>query len=152
MSFNCHDGEWPDAPEPSPGNLNGLRVNNLVAQDVGPYPCLISGYEGNPARDISLSNIRVAMKSGSSEAISWDVVKIDPDRYPNIRNIDSQGPAYGLYACHVRNLSLRDVQFIPAEGEARPALALDHVQGYSIDSLTAQDGQRAEIIERETQQ
>lgn len=150
MSFNCHDGEWPDAPEPSPGSMAGVRISNVVAQDVGPYPCCILGYEGNPVRDFSLSNVRIAMKTGSTKPVPWEEVGIDSERYPVVRNIDSVGPAYGLYALHVKNLRLRDVQFIPAEGEARPPVALDHVVGYAIDGLIAEDGATAEVIRRDT--
>jgi hypothetical protein len=46
-------------------------------------------------------------------------------------------PAHGLYARHVRNLSVTDCGFDTAAPDARPAIALENVDGAVIDRLTS---------------
>lgn len=46
-------------------------------------------------------------------------------------------PAHGLYARHVRNLSLTDLSFDTATPDVRPAIALEHVDGAVIGGLTS---------------
>lgn len=146
-SFNCHDGQWPDMPEPKEGAVRGLRISNLVAQDVGPYPCIVLGYPGNPVRDVSFSDMRFEMAQAPAGPIDWDSVQVAPEAYPVNRNINSVTPAYGLFACHAENLRLRDVQFIPAEGDTRSAIALDQVDGFQCQGLQTPDPETA-IVSR----
>jgi hypothetical protein len=47
----------------------------------------------------------------------------------------------------VRNLRLRDVQFIPADGDARSAIALDQVDGFDCPGLHTPEP-KAEILTR----
>jgi len=49
-------------------------------------------------------------------------------------------PAYGLYARHVRNLSVRNVSVGFAAPEERPPVVLDDVAGVEFNEVTAARG------------
>ena len=125
LSFNCHGGPWPDAPEPREGRIAGLRISGVLARDVGPYPCVVLGYPGNPVRDVSLSDIRVSLAHAVREPVDPACVQIAPEEYPVTRSLASLTPAYGLYARHTRELRLRDFHATLAPGEVREAMLLD---------------------------
>jgi hypothetical protein len=44
-------------------------------------------------------------------------------------------PAFGLFARHVKNLVLRDVELSFANDELRPALAISHADGVTLDRV-----------------
>jgi polygalacturonase len=147
-SFNCHDGQWPDMPEVKEGTIRGLRISHLTAQDVGPYPCIVLGYPGNPVRDVSFSDMRIEMGQAAADSAGWETVQVAPEAYPVNRNIDSLTPAYGLFACHAQNLRLRDVQFVPADGEVRSAIALDNVQDFDCQGVLTPGSDEDLVIRR----
>jgi len=127
-SFNLHGGEWPDGPEVKPGSINGLHISNVMAQDVGPYPCIVMGYEGNPAQDISFTNFSIRSSQPVAEEVAWESVEIAPERYPVTRGLNSVTPAYGLCAAYVEGLRLENLRFTPAKGEMRKECELYQVE------------------------
>lgn len=137
MSFNCHGGPWSDGPEPKEGRVDGLRISNLVARDVGPYPCVILGYPGNPVRGIALSDIRIVSAKAADAPIDWDAVDLDPESYPVTRALNSLTPAHGLYIAHAEDISLFNCELHPAEGDPRPALAFDHARNIRLRAVDA---------------
>ena len=44
------------------------------------------------------------------------------DQYPEVKTFGPTIPAYGLWARHVRNLTLRNVKFLLKKPDARPEI------------------------------
>ena len=57
-------------------------------------------------------------------------------------------PAYGLYARHVRGLTLQNVRFQVSRPDLRPAVIFDHVVDGSIIGLAAEGNPQAESVLR----
>ncbi len=57
-------------------------------------------------------------------------------------------PAYGLYARHVRGLTLENVRFEVSKGELRPAVVFDDVADASMVGFSAQGNVQAESLLR----
>lgn len=55
---------------------------------------------------------------------------------------------YGLYARHVRNLTLDNVRFELAKQDARPAIICDNVQDLELSGFKAQAGVSVESLIR----
>jgi len=122
---------------PPPGVIRRVRIDNVVASNVDSrHGVLVSGIPGHPIEDLALTNLRIAYQGGGTavdaalEPPEKETEYPEPDMFGNI-------PAYGLFARHVNNLSMRDVSFSLDHADARPAFRLDHVDGADIDRLVA---------------
>jgi hypothetical protein len=108
----------------------------------------ITGLPGHPIEGISLSEIRVTFPGGgtSSEAARRTVPDL-PNTYPEYFMFGVL-PAYGLYAHHVKGLSLNNVRFDLASSDLRPAIVCDDVEGLDLAAFQAQANEQAECLIR----
>ncbi len=119
-----------------------------------PYPgeqrsCIsITGVPGHPIQGISLSNIHVTFPGGGTalEAARRDVPDMQ-DTYPEYFMFGIL-PAYGLYAHHVRGLSLNNVRFELASQDLRPALVCDDIEDLELSNFQADGGANSESLIR----
>jgi polygalacturonase len=100
------------------GVFRNVRIDNVVARDVGPISSSIVGYEGHPIRDVVLSRIQIFNGKASAQKPSLDV-ETHPHQYPFNRVYNTDLPSYGLYLRYVEGLSLNDIRLEPAEGDPR---------------------------------
>ncbi|MGC8864080.1 MAG: hypothetical protein ACP5R5_15085, partial [Armatimonadota bacterium] len=99
---------------------------------------------GHPIESITLSNVHVIYPGGGTEQ---DAANLNPpeleDQYPEYF-MWGVLPAYGLYARHVRSLTLNNVRFDLAGHDARPAVVLDDVEDVSAACFRANGTDLAE--------
>ena len=74
--------------------------------------------------------------AGGWEADPYNIPEM-PREYPE-PSLFGVLPAYGLYARHVRGLTIRDVSFTTALEDGRPAVVLDDVNTGSVQGFKAQ--------------
>ncbi|MGD1030301.1 MAG: glycoside hydrolase family 28 protein [Opitutaceae bacterium] len=147
----------------SVGAIRRVTISHVVASDVDArFPILIAGVPGHPVEDVHLSDIRVQYRGG----LSLDDAAKQPAAIVNTFFIRGPGlsgprdpfsppeqekaypepsmfgllPAYGVYARHAKDLSLRDVDLSFAKDDTRPAIVLDDVAGAELDHVA---GERA---------
>jgi len=98
--------------------------------------------------DISFSNVRVTFPGGGTaeEAARREIPELER-RYPGSMMFGVL-PAYGLYARHVRGLSLHNVHFDLAAPDLRPALVCDNVEDLELQSFRAAAHTEAEWLVR----
>lgn len=117
---------------------NGIR--NVMIEDIHASEALLaSSVMGLPAKqieDVTLSNLRIDNVLPSRPG--WPSLKLAEKEkgYPEARMFGMM-PVYGLYARHVRGLTLRDLSLRSTESENRPAVCLDDVKAARIENLTA---------------
>lgn len=149
-------------PEGTPvGTIRRVNISNLTVYDADPrYAAIISGIPGHPVEDIRLHNIRVVSRGG----LSLDQVAQQPADLVNTFFFRDQGgpqprepfetperedgypepsmfgllPAYGLYARHVRGLSVDEVNITFLQEDQRPAFVLKDVQQVDFFHVEAQ--------------
>lgn len=97
-----------------------VAVANVIARDTGPLPIVIAGHEGHHVRRITLRDITlVCARPGSAEDLdtppSWQA-----DGYPGCHMFRTKLPAYGLTVAFAEDVSVENVNAIPAPGEPRP--------------------------------
>lgn len=98
------------------------------------YPCGVVGIPDGIIEDVSFRGVDVtAAGGGTAEHAARDV----PERRNSSLEPSFMGvlPAHGLYARHVRNLSVIDCGFATATPDARPTVVLENVDGAVVDGL-----------------
>jgi len=111
-----------------------IKIDNLVAHNVAAQSgILLVGEPGHPIEDLTLSNIFIDFAGGGTrEQAAREVPAAERDRYPEPSRFGTI-PAWGLFARHVKNLSLDHVELRYAQEDLRPAVILEDVAGVSLD-------------------
>ena len=122
------------------GSLKNVLINNVVAQiytpwDGRPLGSSISGLPGHPVEDVTLSNIRIVslreQPRDQTLGLGEAAIPENPHDYPEYSMFGSL-PAYGLYARHVRGLTLNTVSTDFRTVDHRSSLFCDQVEDLRI--------------------
>ena len=122
------------------GSLKNVLINNVVAQiytpwDGRPLGSSISGLPGHPVEDVTLSNIRIVslreQPRDQTLGLGEAAIPENPHDYPEYSMFGSL-PAYGLYARHVRGLTLDTVSTDFRTVDHRSSLFCDQVEDLRI--------------------
>ena len=115
------------------GTAARIKIDNLVAHNVAAQSgILISGLSTNAIEDLSLSNIFIDYVGGGTKEQGERVVPEFEKDYPEPRNFGVI-PAWGMWARHVKNLTVHHVEFRVAAEDLRPTVILDDVTDATID-------------------
>ncbi len=153
-----------------PGTLKRILMSNITSHDADPMPSIIAGLPSHNVEDIKLSNCyfhsagygkvtpatpatgatTAVARTGFGEALPGlknSVASLPPELeagYPEPSMFGDLN-ASGLYARHVRNLELTNVEFATDTSDSRPACWLVDVDGADLFRLKlphrAQTGQ-----------
>lgn len=123
----------PDTPKV--GTARRIKISNLVAHNVAAESgILISGLAAHPIEDLTLSDIFIDYVGGGTKEQGERTVPEYEQEYPEPYRFGII-PAWGLWARHVKNLSVHHVEFRSAEKDLRPAVILDRVSEARLESL-----------------
>jgi len=99
--------------------IKNVRIQNIIARDMGPYPIVIYGFEGHPVRNVTLQDISITQsRSGESSDIDAEV-NWEPHWYPFILIYNSRLPAYGIVTHWTEGLVVERLEVIKAPEELR---------------------------------
>jgi len=121
-------------PDGTPiGAMRRVVISNLTAYDIEPrFAASISGLNGHPVEDVTLSNIRLVYRGGGTEEDAGRQPPEVEDAYPEPSMFGTL-PSYGFFIRHARGLSLRDIAVSTMKPDARPPLWLHDVADVSFD-------------------
>lgn len=121
-----------------------ISISNVVAVDCDSLSGIqVTGMPGHPVENIRLSNISLRFRGGVSR-------KVDPDypelgtKYPEPAKFLGTCPAYGLFARHVKGLTLSNVDFMLEQPDVRPCVITTDVEGLHVRDVKTPDGWMAE--------
>ena len=114
-----------DAPRPV-GVLRNVSIRNVIAENASEIGVLISGIPEHHVENVELQNIRITLPGGANSP-SLATIPENESAYPEVYMFGSSLPAYGVYARHVRGLSIPGVNLILSNPDSRPAFELDDV-------------------------
>jgi len=112
-----------DQAEP-PGTLRDVTIKNVNATGARQIGVLISGIPDHPVENLTLENIQIELPGGGQAANARVQLPEKPAAYPQYNMFGKIMPAYGIYARHVRNLNLTNVQINVKNPDARPEKVL----------------------------
>jgi hypothetical protein len=117
--------------------MKNILISNVVATGVDRTSGIqINGLPDQPIEGVRLENIRLIYKGGGTKEQANNVPKELGTGYPEPRN-DAM-PAYGLFARHVKDLELANINFSFLKDDFRPAIECVDVSGLEIDNFKAQ--------------
>ncbi len=108
----------------------------------------ITGVPGHNIEGITLNNIHITYPGGGThgEAARRKIPEMKYE-YPEYFMFGIL-PTYGLYARHVRGLTLQNVRFDLAGPDLRPAVICDDVEDLEISGFCAQGNRKADCLIR----
>ena len=103
-----------------------IYINNVIADDCDSLAgIIITGMEGEPIRNVSLTNIHIQYRGGGKKVSTS--YREQGTNYPEPRWAGPT-PAYGLFARHVDGLYLQNVNFELMKPDERPDIVLEDVK------------------------
>jgi len=129
--------------ETTVGAIRRVNISNIVISNaVNTSSIIIAGSQGHPVEDVHLSNIRIVYQGNGSK----ELAQIDPPEdesqggrltyYPEPGSLGTM-PAYGMFARHVKGLTLDHVTLGYAYPDFRPPVILDDVSDISFEHFDA---------------
>ena len=102
-----------------------ISINNVIADDCDSLAgIIVTGMQGYPIRNVSLSNIRIQYRGGGKKTVT--PYREQGTNYPEPRWAGPT-PAYGLFARHVDGLWAHNVKFELMKEDERPAVVMEDV-------------------------
>lgn len=118
------------------GTARRISLRGIVATTIVPdHGIFITGIPGHSVEAVQLADIFIRSTGGGTAEHAARIVPEDENEYPEPWRFGIL-PSYGLFARHVKNLSLHHVEFAPAAPELRPALFLHDVATARFDHVT----------------
>jgi polygalacturonase len=114
------------------GTLQRVKLGNIVSSNAASrLGCIISGVPGFEIRDLTLQDIFLQHRGGGTSEQAGMTPPEDEPKYPE-PNMFGDMPSQGLYLRHVKNVSLRDIEVVALNEDARPAIVLQNVEGADL--------------------
>lgn len=110
------------------GTFKDVTIRNVIAQGADtaqltpPSGILITGIPGHCIENLTLENIIITLLGTGTEADSKAEVPEAIDQYPEVKTFGPKIPAYGVWARHVKDLTLKNVTFNLKYPDGRPEI------------------------------
>ncbi|MCH8475689.1 MAG: hypothetical protein LAT55_10730 [Opitutales bacterium] len=132
---NRHDRRIPGEDFQGTGKIENIHIDNILARQVGPFCCSVTGMPEEPIRGVQLSNLQISFEGGLvPEKILSEVPENNAD-YPEINMFGGQVakkagkvlPAWGFFFRHVQGLSVQNCQLTCRKPDPRSMIVKDQV-------------------------
>lgn len=117
-----------EQPKPTPGKLSDVTIKDVSAKNIGLIGVLINGVPGHPVEALTLQNIQIEAPGGGTAKEAAIELPEKEATYPEFNMFGKTMPAYGIYARHVRGITLQNVTITPVKPDARPATVFIDVE------------------------
>jgi polygalacturonase len=118
--------------------MKNILISNVVATGVDRTSGIeINGLPDHPIEGVRLENIRLIYKGGVTKEQADNVPRELGTGYPEPSTRELM-PAYGLFARHVKDLELANINFSFLKDDFRPAIECMDIAGLEIDNFKAQ--------------
>jgi len=128
------------SPLTAVSRMKNVLISNIIATGIDPSSGIqITGLPDHPIEGVRLENIRFVYKGSGTAQQAGNIPPELGAGYPEPRPKDVM-PAYGLFARHVKDLELANINFSFLKEDYRPAIECVDVNGLEIDNFKAQLG------------
>ena len=111
-----------------PGVLRRVILSNITCSSSARMPSILAGVPGHPVEDINIHDVFVEQAGGGTAEMAGITPEEKANAYPE-PEMFGQLPATGLFARHVRNLEISNVEIVTRAADARPTFWLEDVDG-----------------------
>jgi polygalacturonase len=111
-----------------PGVLRRVILSNITCYSSARLPSILAGVPGHPVEDIKIHDVYVEQAGGGTAELAASVPEEKENGYPE-PEMFGELPATGLFARHVRNLEMTNVEVATRTGDARATFWLSDVDG-----------------------
>lgn len=120
------------------GVLRRVKISQVSAfvPELDHQGILIDGVTGHPVEDLALSDIFIESKGGGTKEHAARVVEELDQAYPEPAQWKIL-PAWGLWARHVRGMTVTNLELRARSADARPPLMLMDARDVSLDGVRA---------------
>jgi polygalacturonase len=115
-------------PQTVVGTMKRIVISNVVSSNATQLPSIIAGVTGHPIEDLKISDVYLHQIGGAGADMASIQPQENADKYPE-PTMFGDLPATGIYARHVKNLELTNVEIATESADARSAFYLDDVNG-----------------------
>jgi polygalacturonase len=115
-------------PQTVVGTMKRVVISNVVSSSATQLPSIIAGVTDHPVEDLKISDVYLHQVGGAAADMASNQPQENADKYPE-PSMFGDLPATGMYARHVKNLELSNVEIATETADARPAFYLDDVTG-----------------------
>jgi polygalacturonase len=125
-----------------------ILISNVIADGVGKMSGIqIMGLPDQPIEGVRIENVRLTSNGGGTAEDAAIVPKELGAGYPEPRHLGTL-PAYGVYARHVKDLELANINVNFRTNDLRSAAAFADIQGLDIDNFKPQvaEGVKAAVF------
>lgn len=119
------DGEQ---PKTAPGKLRDVTIKNVSAKNIRMIGIVINGVPGHPVEALTLENIQMELPGGGTAEDAKIQLAEKEKAYPEYNMFGKTLPASGIYARHVRGITLQNVKTTLRHPDARPATVFVDVE------------------------
>ncbi|BCA57531.1 hypothetical protein HMP06_0300 [Sphingomonas sp. HMP6] len=111
----------PEDPVPAPGTMRRIVFENISGKENDSRGSYFLGIADRKIEDVVLKNVHLWGAGSASEGPDESEIDQMRKRYPDAQNL-KLAPAYGLWARHVRRLTLINVDFVVDQPDPRPKI------------------------------
>ncbi len=115
----------PEQARPAPGHIRRIVYDHLTGADNGSRGSLFSGLPGHLIEDIVLRDVNIPVTATTLAVLDETTIPERPGDYPDPQMFGEAVPAYGLWARHLKTLTLVDVKFPINADDGRPMIKAD---------------------------
>ncbi len=118
------------------GTMKRVLISNIVSSGANLLPSVIAGLSERPIEDLKLSDIYLQHEGGAPAAMAALQPPENELGYPEAPMFGDL-PAHGLFARHVRNLEMSNIEVATIKPDPRVAVWLEDVKDADIFRLRA---------------
>lgn len=136
------------------GTFENVVVKNVKAkcadstQLTVPSGILITGVPGHYITGLTLENIEIELAGGGSANQARQIVPEAIDKYPEVKTFGPLVPAYGVWARHVKDLTLKNIIFKLKNNDLRPAFVCEDGENIILNNWKLPETTDAQSIIR----
>ncbi|HTQ30565.1 MAG TPA: glycoside hydrolase family 28 protein [Opitutaceae bacterium] len=112
----------PGDPKQEVGAIRNVTLRNITAKNSSLVGVLLTGIPGHPIENLTLSHVTIEMPGGGSWEEGQEKLAENESAYPEISMFGDRMPTPGVYARHVRGLTVDDFTLNLGYADLRPAL------------------------------
>jgi polygalacturonase len=116
-----------------PGKLRGISIRDVdCEQRISSMPIIVSGIPGHLIEDVEMRDIHIRMKGGGTARMAAIVPPEAVASYPDPESFGVDLPACGLFARHIKGLTVRQFTIDCARPDRRPVAWLQDITGGQV--------------------